>query len=616
MKTNRVILIIGSIWLLSGQANAQSRVSTRHSEAPVTLMLEALETLQAGLSDRCARIRVPRGSNGQTLDTATDAALHTLHRLTAGVSAGQSSLERISRWWATTTPALHLRVLCGSYEQFTSILYGALDSSIAKKRLLPEIHAYLVQATSRNVYDDSAAIELLAQRHTQGRVLRTVAIARGELHRYDAMIANLGDMHTGEAGGQRNAQIRALTLKAKIELMQERTAAAAQTLAQIRAWSPTSAADLRVTLDLQRHDTLSAIRDVAFCRLTAFCVSGGDRGFTRDSASEELLGQLYRRHNHGSLEGLDTIRSQAMARPELDLPVPIVPWSPAVPLATPPKTVVVQMITSSTWCSPCASHDLSARGLDHRFGPALIVLAYHYAGPLALPEISTEPGPGGESLLVNTVTRWTDSLKIDTPARVLGCWLVDGLCVADTVDFGGRIAALWEYDAKARAIEARLADAPIVQVTVDTHRDGDQVRATASVTRLTPELPGDVGHPLKLQVMLVEDSIPIVGTGKPFSQHVVRAIAGDASRGFGLPLPLAPAIGAFQTRTTMFNVSQREADAQRRWAIAVKDEMENARRGDILRHAARIDRRQLTVVAFVQDQVTGEILQAAQAKVW
>jgi hypothetical protein len=600
--------------LFSQPTVAQSALSVRESAsrdaASISSMLATLGTLQRGLVTRCAQ--TPFGWNPtwevKRSDTVTaqasqklNAALAALPR--SGHVPASLALATLSAWWDALGPDTQLRILCyyrpTTLDQITGILGYAIDDGVA----LAEIHAYLTQVTDTSVYNDSTFIAGAAEHTPIGRRLHAEAIAMGDPHRYDPQIANLDDLHSNWYGA-RVSQARLLVMKAEIELAQGNTAAAARTLARAEAWAPLSTAYQRTRLLLQQHDTVGAIRALALCRWTNACIMSP----SQDSATHAQLETLYRALHRGSLAGIDTVQTQALARPELSMPVPVTPWrAPAMPTPRDGRAVRrTSVVQTESWifCPPCAAHTIAANAVKRRYGSSVIVLTYNYMGPMVPPGYAL-----GKSTSVWKRAHAHDAPKNDSLPGPNGLF-IDGIPTTN-ISYGGELGVPLVYDAATRALDTSLTVAPSVQVAIKAKMKGKRITIKVSVTRLRRDR---TGHPLKVQIALVEDPVLVVGISKPYEDGVVRWLAGDPVTDFGHPVTLASTVGQTATFTETFDVSRVET-ATRQWLPNRQVDSETLARRDVRANAFHFDLRHLSIVAFVQDQTTGEILQGAQVAI-
>lgn len=150
------------------------------------------------------------------------------------------------------------------------------------------------------------------------------------------------------------------------------------------------------------------------------------------------------------------------------------------------------------------------------------------------------------------------------------------------------------------AIEQRLASAPGARIALRAAATGSTVKVKADVSKVTS--PSDK---LRLQIALAEDRVTYSGeNGERFHPMVVRAMATDAKSDHGFALK--PGKGG--TFEYTFDLAKAVADA--------KAHLENfesvERKGE---YTFRQKKHEITgglvVVAFVQDEATKKVLQAA-----
>ena len=127
-------------------------------------------------------------------------------------------------------------------------------------------------------------------------------------------------------------------------------------------------------------------------------------------------------------------------------------------------------------------------------------------------------------------------------------------------------------------------------------RKGEQVEIKADVSDLE-----ETGDTVRLRLALVEDEVAYTGrNGISGYQNVVRSFPGGAG---GTPLKTKTS-----TKTATVDV-----DALRKELTAYLDKF--AAETPFLTKARPLDLKKLSVVAFIQNDETGEVLQAAQAEV-
>lgn len=181
------------------------------------------------------------------------------------------------------------------------------------------------------------------------------------------------------------------------------------------------------------------------------------------------------------------------------------------------------------------------------------------------------------------------------------------------------------------AIEKHLTMAPEAAIKLRATRAGDTVKVTAAVSTVKSK-----SDRLRLQIALVEDVVRYSGeNGLRFHEAVVRSMAvapataksaqaagptaGSDAAASGSTAPAAPPQG-FALRPGRggtfeytFDLVKAEAEAR----AHLEDFETNTRKGayTFRQKKHEIDRGNLSVVAFVQDEATKKILQAVHLKV-
>lgn len=152
------------------------------------------------------------------------------------------------------------------------------------------------------------------------------------------------------------------------------------------------------------------------------------------------------------------------------------------------------------------------------------------------------------------------------------------------------------YDACRDAVEARLGARAEHELRIEAVADDAGVRG--SVRAAGPARGGTL-----LQVILVERGVLFPGmSGVVIHRGVARASLTEPMQG----LDFAPAAGV---QTFEFARAWAEVEAEN---LAFLDRVEAEGRGRAPRIGARLDPRQMSVVAILRDRASGEVLQAAQ----
>jgi hypothetical protein len=244
------------------------------------------------------------------------------------------------------------------------------------------------------------------------------------------------------------------------------------------------------------------------------------------------------------------------------------------------RVALVELFTGSQ-CPPCVAADLAFDALGKAFKPTEVVrLEYHLHIPG--PDALTSPG--------SLARKEYYEKEIDgTPtAFISGRRLTElGGSRADGPD---------KYADLAELAAGLVEQAPKAAIKLTATRKGSQVEIKADVSDLA-----ETGEAVRLRLALVEDEVAYVGTnGIPSSQNVVRALPGGAD---GTPL---------KEKTGSRTVTV-DLDKLRKELAEYLDKF--AAQQPFPSKARPLDLKKLSVVAFVQNDETGEVLQAAQAEV-
>ena len=253
------------------------------------------------------------------------------------------------------------------------------------------------------------------------------------------------------------------------------------------------------------------------------------------------------------------------------------------------RMVVAELFTGAG-CPPCVAADLAFEAtLDRYAVKDVALLVYHLHIPR--PDPMTNP---------STQTRKDFYDVPGTPTYV-----IDG--GSQKVGGGGAAQAQTLYkDTVESVIDKRLDVKPAAQVNLKATNKGGTIDVAVEVGKTVKS--GKPDQKLRLQVVLVEELVHYTGeNGVRFHPMVVRSVASTEKDKLGFPV--VP--GQTSKVTHTFDVAKIVADAK-----AQLDELEggsNQRFGkfQFIERKNAIDVKQLRVVAFVQDEQTKEILQAA-----
>jgi thiol-disulfide isomerase/thioredoxin len=287
---------------------------------------------------------------------------------------------------------------------------------------------------------------------------------------------------------------------------------------------------------------------------------------------------IYRKRHNGSLDGLVAMLDGEY-RKRFPNPVKVEGYKPTEKRSD--RMVLAEVFTGSG-CPPCAGADVAFDAAMERYKRTeLAVVMYHVHVP--------EPDPMTNA---QTVAR-SESYAV----RGVPTFAIDGNKASGG---GDRQYAKNVFDRFQKDIEKDLESPAEARLKVDASVTGNSVKVTAAVGDVKSE-----SKDLKLQVALVEKEIRFNGeNGIRFHPMVVRALGGEKGEGFKVDGAMA---SAFDETFDLEKVSQ-----------ALKAHLDDyearGHRGEPFQFAEKkyqIDRGDLAVVVFVQDEKTKHVLQAA-----
>jgi len=249
------------------------------------------------------------------------------------------------------------------------------------------------------------------------------------------------------------------------------------------------------------------------------------------------------------------------------------------------RTALAELFTGSG-CGPCVAADLGFDGLLERYKRQdLVVLIYHLHIPL--PDPMTNPA---------TVDRGKYYGVPGTPTPV-----VDGFRLPSAG--GSRDMTKGFYDRVNPKIESELELAAQAQIAVTGAIAGDIVKANVVVDQIKAPSPD-----LKLQIALTEDEVRYTGeNGVRFHPMVVRSLGGKEANGFALS-------GSGPTTIEWAFDLKAMSDQLKKYLDGYEQQ---GHRGDpftFLDKKYQIDPNNLSLVAFVQDMKTKQVLQTVYLK--
>jgi hypothetical protein len=377
--------------------------------------------------------------------------------------------------------------------------------------------------------------------------------------------------------GYRSTLQSALNTLAQIYDKRGKAAAAEKTFLESYRISARGAAGAAAALKLAEYAKAAGREADQFEYLTTVAVAG--RLKAPDRAAYEAL---YTKLHGGSLDGLETMLDARYAK-ENPMPVHVTPY-----VRTKDRTsrVVLAEIFTGAGCPPCVGVDYAFEGALERYTQSeLAVLMYHLHIPQ--PDPLTNP---------STLKRAEFYAIRGTPTT-----LIDG---QETVGGGTASMAPKIYkDTVEPGIEKRLATKAEARVALKAAREvGDRLRARVSVTQVPRE-----AKRLRLHLVLAEERVRYSGeNGVRFHPMVVRGVAAADKDTQGFVVTPGKAL----TIEYVFDVKALVEQAK-----AHLDDFEvNSPRFGKFQFMAKthaIDFSKLLVVAYVQNEETKDVLQAA-----
>jgi hypothetical protein len=244
------------------------------------------------------------------------------------------------------------------------------------------------------------------------------------------------------------------------------------------------------------------------------------------------------------------------------------------------RVVLVELFTGAQ-CPPCVAADLAFDGLTKTYKPdEVVLLQYHLHVPG--PDPLTNPDSEARQEYYGKALEGTPTAFFNGTPRAPD---------------GGPIDVAKDKYFEYRDVINPLLEKPAqAQLRVSANRQGDKIDIQAEVSEL--EKPGEK---VRLRFALVEEQIRYLGGNQVrFHHDVVRALPGGTE---GFPL---------KEKSSKHTASVDLAELRQKLTAYLDDYAKqrpfpNARRP--------LDLKKLRVVAFIQDDDTKEVLQAAQADV-
>ena len=317
--------------------------------------------------------------------------------------------------------------------------------------------------------------------------------------------------------------------------------------------------------------------DRALTYLSAAAISG-----RMDAPGRARLETAFRKTHQDSLAGLDEMLD---SKYEKEFPSPINVESYKPTSSRTERTVLSEVFTGAG-CPPCVAADLAFDAFLERYrNKDVIVMMYHQHIPV--PDPMTNPSTQARAKYYNV--RGVPSFAIDGDSSQSGG--------------GPRNAAREVYDRLSPVIEKQLEAAAEAEIKLNADVVGAVVKVKANVANVKRD-----SRELRLQLALVEDGLRFNGeNGIRFHPMVVRSLAGENAGGFALDQSrLAPVEWQFDLKAIAEELKKH------------LDDFEKSRIDDKYTFSEKkhvINQGNLSVVAFVQDDKTRQVLQTVSLKI-
>jgi hypothetical protein len=242
------------------------------------------------------------------------------------------------------------------------------------------------------------------------------------------------------------------------------------------------------------------------------------------------------------------------------------------------RVVLVELFTGAQ-CPPCVAADLGFDALGKTFKPSeAVLLQYHLHIPQ--PDALTNPDGEARSRFYDEAVRGTPTILFNGKAAAGGG--------------GGQGDAPEKYEEYVGVIEPLLEKEAKAEVKLSAVRKGDKVEIQAEVGKVA-----EAGDDVRLRLALVEEEVAYKGTNGLATHHqVVRSMPGGEA---GTQVDKEK--GAKKAVTVDL------AELRKK----LKDYLDKYPKKFPVK-GQPLELKKLAVVAFVQDDKTGEVLQAARVE--
>jgi hypothetical protein len=310
---------------------------------------------------------------------------------------------------------------------------------------------------------------------------------------------------------------------------------------------------------------------VQYARLAERSLKPGDSPRTRKEVLDALAEAL-------SASGKEDEAKEVRARiAKLDFSIKPTPYAGRKGKSE--RVVLVELFTGAQ-CPPCVAADQAFDALAKTYKPSeVVLLQYHLHVPAPDP-LTTSAGEERTSFYRRDVQ--------STPTVIISG-------VYPMVGGGGEEESQDRYQEFRAAIEPGLERPAKAKLSLQVERKGDKVDIAADVSELAEK-----GNDVRLRLVLVEEEISYTGrNGLARHHHVVVAFPGGVD-------------GLVLTEKGKKNVSVDLGKVAKEW----KDfQDKQAKEKPFFGEVPPIELKNLRIVAFIQNDETGEVLQATSAPV-
>ena len=255
--------------------------------------------------------------------------------------------------------------------------------------------------------------------------------------------------------------------------------------------------------------------------------------------------------------------------------------------ATPKRTnrVILLEAFNGTACAPCIATDLSIEAAAKRFSTdEFAVIAYH----VHIPDVDPLVNAASE------IRRGYYGIRVAPTLYLNGIMISNG--------GGGRNQSPAFFEKLKTVIDGSLETSAAAEIKLSATKQNSLIKVSANVDPMNSN-----ASDLRLHLVLVEDEVRYTGVnGVRFHQMVARAMAGKNAE--GLPLK-ANKSAAFEYTFDLVKIVQANKNYLDDYEINGRNFFTKF---DEKKH--EMDFNRMSVIAFVQDQKTKQIFQAAQIK--